>query len=480
MPEETNHIDFTAADIEKYHKGLLSSKERHALEKAALDDPFLADALEGFSTKGVNTTADITELKKRLAEKIEKGKIIPIPIIRKSAFEWLKIAAMIILIAGAGLLVYQYTFNKKTKEVAENEESNSGTELKDTDQTKGIVTLKSHEKSNSAETAKTKVPKENKVTNEKNPSNLNSGSSKKMTVPRAIRNENTDKGYVASVPNSSIINNGIDPNIRVKKDVNDKSVTLSEVIKSKELEEKDNTGNASTFKALESSDENKMKGSFDNGNNAMALKTSRPASANSGNANLVHNNIFRGKIVDNNDNALPFASITNTSDSIGTYADAQGNFNIISPDSVLNVRVQSIGFNNTNTQLHNSLTENKIVLQQESNSLNEVVVSRKKINSKRFLENNVKIEEPEPADGWNSYDIYLANNLKVPKTLRSKHENGEVEVSFEVNKNGEPVDLRIEKSLCNECDKEAIRLIKEGPKWKHKAKKRRATVTVSF
>jgi TonB family protein len=56
-----------------------------------------------------------------------------------------------------------------------------------------------------------------------------------------------------------------------------------------------------------------------------------------------------------------------------------------------------------------------------------------------------------------------------------------VEVSFEVNKLGDPINIRIEKSLCDKCDKEAIRLIKEGPKWKRKAKKgKRTTVTVPF
>ena len=59
MSIDNNIKNFTGADIEKYHKGLLSSKERHDLEKAALDDPFLADALEGFAVAGVNPISDI-------------------------------------------------------------------------------------------------------------------------------------------------------------------------------------------------------------------------------------------------------------------------------------------------------------------------------------------------------------------------------------------------------------------------------------
>ena len=36
-------------DIERYRKGELTPSEMHALEKKALSDPFLADALEGAS-----------------------------------------------------------------------------------------------------------------------------------------------------------------------------------------------------------------------------------------------------------------------------------------------------------------------------------------------------------------------------------------------------------------------------------------------
>ena len=96
---------------------------------------------------------------------------------------------------------------------------------------------------------------------------------------------------------------------------------------------------------------------------------------------------------------------------------------------------------------------------------------------------DMKLEEPEPADGWDNYDTYLANNLEIPDELKTKPASGgtEVEVSFEVNKNGEPVNIKVEKSLCGKCDKEAIRLVKEGPKWRRNAnKKGRTTVTIRF
>ncbi|HEX7847540.1 MAG TPA: energy transducer TonB, partial [Chitinophagaceae bacterium] len=87
-----------------------------------------------------------------------------------------------------------------------------------------------------------------------------------------------------------------------------------------------------------------------------------------------------------------------------------------------------------------------------------------------------------PEDGWEPYDSYLTNNINIPKEFKPKQTDNTatVEVSFEVNKNGDPFNFKVEKSLCNKCDAEAIRLIKEGPKWKRKARKGRTRVAISF
>src|SRR6185436_19754453 len=55
-------------DIEKYLKGELTPAERHALEKKALNDPFLADALEGAEQmKPADFVKDVAQLNERIA-----------------------------------------------------------------------------------------------------------------------------------------------------------------------------------------------------------------------------------------------------------------------------------------------------------------------------------------------------------------------------------------------------------------------------
>ena len=58
-------------DIEKYLRNELSPAERHALEKKALSDPFLADALEG-GESFPDFSTDVQKLNASLNERINK------------------------------------------------------------------------------------------------------------------------------------------------------------------------------------------------------------------------------------------------------------------------------------------------------------------------------------------------------------------------------------------------------------------------
>jgi TonB family protein len=77
------------------------------------------------------------------------------------------------------------------------------------------------------------------------------------------------------------------------------------------------------------------------------------------------------------------------------------------------------------------------------------------------------LEKPdaEPRDGFAAYQLYLLNNVRIPAESKNRGINGNVDVSFMVNKNGRLSDFRIEWSLDPAFDKEAIRLIREGPPW---------------
>lgn len=108
--------EYSAADMEKYWQGLLSPAQMHALEKAALDDPFLADALEGYrhlaTAQPGRSAAQLAELQERLNKRTRLSEKRPI------ATSWWKpaVAAMLIIGTGTlGVLLLQHNSSNKEK-----------------------------------------------------------------------------------------------------------------------------------------------------------------------------------------------------------------------------------------------------------------------------------------------------------------------------------------------------------------------------
>ncbi len=73
---------------------------------------------------------------------------------------------------------------------------------------------------------------------------------------------------------------------------------------------------------------------------------------------------------------------------------------------------------------------------------------------------------PEPLGGMKEFKTYLQSNLRYPSTAIKEEIEGKVFLQFVINKDGSLDAIKIIKSLCQACDQEAIRLIKEGPLWK--------------
>ena len=435
MSEEKKYRKYTAADIEKYHKGLLSPKEMHEFEKAALDDPFLSDALEGYGSAAVNISKDLPELEKRLEERITGTKVIGMTSNRNS-FKWWRAAAAVIILGGIGFFTFRLSMNDNKKSVANLESKQKSNEAVQTPLT---------DSSRLTRTETTGISDSNKLVG-----TITTTSKKKpeKSMPAPVDSINLTAGagsFVATdVPN---FKDSVTKNVHSQKSDN------ADILAKAKQPVANNNKQLQEFSLLE-----KQKSQNDR----------------------QQMNYFRGQVTDANNSPLPFANVTNIRDNVGTYADARGNFTLISADSVLDVQVRSVGFENNFTRLKNNITRNKVVLQ-DDNATVDKIISYQKPDTSRSRNGTMKLEEPEPADGWTNYDTYLANNINVPDDLKVNQKKGRVEVSFEVNQNGEPVNIKVEKSLCQKCDEEAIRLVKQGPKWKKKNKKsKRVTIAVPF
>ena len=105
-------------DIERYLRGELSPAEMHALEKEALNDPFLAEALEGIEQAGAdNFLYDLHTIRRSVRESARRrSRKEKKPI---SMWGWTSaIAASVLLIAVSGFLVITLLKQQAAREQA--------------------------------------------------------------------------------------------------------------------------------------------------------------------------------------------------------------------------------------------------------------------------------------------------------------------------------------------------------------------------
>jgi TonB family protein len=87
--------------------------------------------------------------------------------------------------------------------------------------------------------------------------------------------------------------------------------------------------------------------------------------------------------------------------------------------------------------------------------------------------------EPEFTGGKEAFNNYLKNNLVYPAKALEDNVNGRVPVSFIIERDGSLSDMKIYRSLSPETDAEALRLMKECPKWQPGSQNGR-TVRVAY
>ena len=427
------------------------------MEKAALDDPFLADAMEGYEKDGLQPTpaiiADNDELKTRLAERVSE-KQQSAPVIK---FGWWKVAAALIVLVGGGWL---FTTINNSKSKNQNFVKNKDEQLQpaqpaivkeDTSpNTSGIVAnmdtahdvaINKPRKSAPPATATYHTYK-NKPTE---------AESDLVTAPAPVASA-TEHAPVAAETTikrgDTVIANA------------DKADDVAKLEKKRSV-----TKNFSTERTDQKNKAAASEGYTAN-NNALT-----------GRANNF-SNTFSGNVIDQANKPVANAFIQIPNLNVSTKTDKKGYFSFDAADTALSVSVQSVGFESQNIHLNNKdATLNQIVLTPVPNNLQEVVVQSNGAPLKK-QPISIKILDAEPVIGWTEYNAYLEKNKRVSYELRNTH--GTVTVSFEVH-NKWLNNFKIEQSLEEDLDTEAIRLIREGPAWKLlKGKKADATVTVKF
>jgi outer membrane biosynthesis protein TonB len=402
----------------------MTKAEMHDFEKVMMDDPMLSDAVDGY-----REAMGKTDSSKDLAELLNRIKADPPNVVKGSFKQWMSIAAGLIILLSGSVVLYRIFNQKENAAVVQNTESAADTST----------------------AAATQVDSNIVAINEaKPPVIIPSDEPKPVIIPPAAATKEKKSTQEIKLSETETKNNSF-----VREDVNlPQQQPVPPAVKDKEVPKQETA--------------------------------SKMPAADYGYTRL---NRFNGKIVDEHNNPLPFANITEKNSGVGTYADVNGNFVLLSADSVLNVQTRSIGFMSSTSQIRTN-SNSKIVLRDEpavANATSAGVLYERNKNRVIRSQSDTTAEEleAEPYDGWNNYSLYVNNNIRNPfgseEPGKKSIPKAEVQLSFVVNPDGSLTNIRVERSNCKDCNPEAIRLIKEGPKWKSKpGKKGRTKFTIQF
>jgi len=420
-------------DIRRYHSGEMSPQEQHALEKKALSDPFLAEALEG---AGLVSPLEFSDDLKDLTSKIDKrtqerddlqvaasaakyaseeDSMNPSESKNKTHSRWiwsLRIAASIALIALVYFAITPLFENEKQLAL-----QNTTEEKQQIDSVPDASIKKSDEL-----IAKTETKTSEKST------------SKPEKVTESIKPTEADLVSPSGAAAPALADRGEQEKEKISED------QLADVIAESQ--------NVAEAKQPESKKE--------------AAQVARSKSIASGFTS--DQTIIQGKVVSAEDGTpLPGVNIIVKGTTTGTVTDMQGNYQLTSNSRDLTLVYSFIGMQTQEVKAKDQ-SELTVKLKSDQSQLSEVVVtgySPKKDDANH--EPVVKLAEP--VGGRRAYDKYLKNSLHYPQEALDNQIKGRVIVQFIVRTDGSLDEFSVLHRLGYGCDEEVIRLVKEGPEW---------------
>ena len=430
MAEPSTYHNYSFEDIQRYLQGKMSAAEMHEMEKTALQDHFLADAIEGFNEADLaKSRQHLNEINADLFAEKQKSKVVGF----NKRTQWLNVAAITIVLAGiavvASYFIKSSTLNKST-EIAQVKNKPAKNE---TPRDSLLTTPNTNELAKKNDTAL--LIAANKAAKKVQPS------FSKRKVPQAAAKEYDTE--IASVSATPIQLNEVPPSMR------------------------DTAGYVS----------NANKPSFPQ--QAMAARSQAVGDTpllllEKKNELSVLPFIFSGKIVDENNYPVPFAVIAPGDTAKKSFADENGDFKLYKKDSLINVTVSSTGYHSLNVTLKEGVNNPIILKINKDLALTDAVITT-------AAQKNTHPDSSMPVGGWNNFNRYVMSALgKDSISGNGQPADNQVELEFLVDKSGNPYNIIIIKSLNEQRNAKAIDILKNGPKWIISSRKQKATVTINF
>ncbi|HTF21242.1 MAG TPA: TonB family protein [Chryseolinea sp.] len=439
-------------DIARYLSGQMSASEMHALEKKALDDPFLADALAGGeSVPGDEFLADVTALNEQIAQRASKGATVAAPENAVKAegrqvtlWSWpVRIAAGLLLLASASAIFYFLQDDLRQDSLALNDKRQESKQQEpkvddlspqisaETDSTGALaaeisgIQKTEHAYSETKPTADEQVPG----------TNADLSRQAISAPPAAAPQSQPAQPFTEETP--EVISDAEAPPAERAERREFAFESEKDAVTSKNEDAKAAAGPTEGYIA---------KG-------AAAAKKSDKESKN----------IFTGKVIDADGAGIPGVNVIVKGSNTGTVTDINGTYQLALDEAKPTLVYTFIGY--TNSEVVADVARPATVnLDEDVTQLSEVVVAGYgALRETDPLESTY--EFAYPAGGKRQYKQYLEKSLQYPREALLNNVEGRVTVQFAIETTGSLVDFKVIKGIGSGCDEEVIRLIKSGPKW---------------
>lgn len=370
-----------------YIRGARKGKEAHRLEKEAMRDPFLADALEGYSRVGNGADEQIEELRRRIRARAVRK--------RNHVVVWSIAASLLIGVCIGSYFLFQ--------EKPLSDEARMAME-----QAVHPKPLSVYEEEKKDELAEAVIKD-------------SAGPSKKLISENKKKKMLAPSSEVPQVMTQELMEEALEATIDDEPSAMDKKMVMRASV-----------ANDSSF------------------NTKVAVVGK-----------------VRGKVTDPSGEPLVGATVRVKGTNQGTISDENGDFTL-KTDGNRELSVDYIGYESVILPA-DTTKDLLIAMNVDDATLDEVVVvgygSQPKSSVTGAIMSLKMSGTPQPSIGRKAFRRYLKENLVHPSDKECARAKGKVILTFRVDKDGRPESISVKKGLCASADKEAIRLIEEGPDW---------------
>lgn len=438
-------------DIERYLRGELSPAEMHALEKEALNDPFLAEALEGLEQTGAdNFLFDLHALSRSVHDRTRSRKSRTIRM-----WGWTgAVAATLLLVAISGFLAVTIVRDQHAREQAMKSAVGPGEEhSKPSDQSQPTAdTLAQPLESATPSTAQRAATPEQEHSG---------GRADDELSRKAPHDPGKTDAEIESTPPDLLADNEIPEKEEENKSTVDAPRQVPDV-----------AGDGIALSEEPDIEAEKKETATQSANEKAAKRQVQPAgetrakSADAPQALAATAVRLSGKVVSAEDGeGLPGVTVTVKGTTIGSVTDAYGNYTLTPPSVNSKLLFSFVGYETEEVDV-SGRNEINVKLEAAADQLSEVVVTGYGSTSSRTVEEAASFQTAEPQGGKASLRRYLLESMSYPQEALNNKVQGKVTVRFTVQPDGALTDFEVMKGIGSGCDEELIRLLKEGPSWK--------------